>query len=163
MGSTWQTCLRKANSIGNVTRFADSSMQCPAAAYTKCNDRLNILTTQGKYELLITMKDFSNQNRYAMYDKVEGDEKSKYKLIIGAYHAYSGNAVFDVTSLVRLLSKHLNISKGCNPPIPKWSIVPDSLTFRNTDFVNLVCSLINEHSHISRRAGVFNNICSSIF
>lgn len=36
------------------------------------------------------MKDFSNKNRYALYDKVKiGDEKSKYKLIICAY---SGNA-----------------------------------------------------------------------
>ncbi|CAC5401526.1 Ryncolin-4,Angiopoietin-related protein 1,Ficolin-1-B,Techylectin-5A,Ficolin-2,Ryncolin-1,Tenascin-R,Fibrinogen-like protein 1,Ficolin-1,Fibrinogen C domain-containing protein 1-A,Tenascin-N,Ryncolin-3,Fibrinogen C domain-containing protein 1,Ryncolin-2,Techylectin-5B,Angiopoietin-related protein 2,Microfibril-associated glycoprotein 4,Ficolin-1-A,Tenascin,Fibrinogen C domain-containing protein 1-B,Angiopoietin-4 [Mytilus coruscus] len=54
------------------------------------NDKLHILTSQDKFELLITMQDFSNQNRYAMYDNFEvGDEKSKYKLTISDY---SGNA-----------------------------------------------------------------------
>ncbi|VDI77579.1 Hypothetical predicted protein [Mytilus galloprovincialis] len=54
------------------------------------NDRLNILTSQGKFELLITMQDFSNQNWYAMYDNFKvGDEVSKYKLTLSGY---SGNA-----------------------------------------------------------------------
>ncbi|XP_076111710.1 ficolin-1-like [Mytilus galloprovincialis] len=60
------------------------------------NDRLNILTSHGKFELLITMQDFSNQNRYAMYDNFKvGDEESKYKLTLSSY---SGNAVDSFTN-----------------------------------------------------------------
>ncbi|XP_063442599.1 microfibril-associated glycoprotein 4-like [Mytilus trossulus] len=60
------------------------------------NDKLHTLTSQAKYELLITMEDFSDQNRYALYDKVKvGDEKSKYKLIIGAYSGNAGDSFTD--------------------------------------------------------------------
>ncbi|XP_076111777.1 ficolin-1-like isoform X1 [Mytilus galloprovincialis] len=58
------------------------------------NDRLHMLTAQGKYELMITMEDFSNQNRYAKYDNVKvGDEKSKYLLTFGTYRGNAGNSL----------------------------------------------------------------------
>ncbi|XP_071173962.1 fibrinogen C domain-containing protein 1-like [Mytilus edulis] len=58
------------------------------------NDRLHILTSQGKYELLITMTDFSQKTRYALYDKFKiGDEKSKYRLHIGTYSGNAGDSL----------------------------------------------------------------------
>ncbi|VDI28820.1 Hypothetical predicted protein, partial [Mytilus galloprovincialis] len=61
---------------------------------TESNDRLHILTSQGKYELLITMTDFSQKTRYALYDKFTiGDEKSKYRLHIGTYSGNAGDSL----------------------------------------------------------------------
>ncbi|CAG2203678.1 Ficolin-1-A,Ryncolin-1,Fibrinogen C domain-containing protein 1,Tenascin-N,Angiopoietin-related protein 7,Angiopoietin-related protein 6,Ficolin-3,Fibrinogen C domain-containing protein 1-B,Fibroleukin,Fibrinogen-like protein 1,Ficolin-1,Ficolin-1-B,Tenascin-R,Ryncolin-2,Fibrinogen C domain-containing protein 1-A,Microfibril-associated glycoprotein 4,Fibrinogen-like protein A,Ryncolin-3,Ficolin-2,Fibrinogen alpha chain,Tenascin,Techylectin-5A,Ryncolin-4 [Mytilus edulis] len=58
------------------------------------NDRLHMLTSQGKFELMITLEDFSNQNRYAKYDNVKmGDEKSKYMLTYGSYRGDAGNSL----------------------------------------------------------------------
>ncbi|XP_063442602.1 ficolin-1-like [Mytilus trossulus] len=58
------------------------------------NDRLHMLTAQGKYELMITMEDFSNQNRYAKYDNFKvGNEKSKYGMTIGTYRGNAGNSL----------------------------------------------------------------------
>ncbi|CAC5415361.1 FCN [Mytilus coruscus] len=58
------------------------------------NDRLHMLTAQGKYELIITMEDFSNPNRYAKCDNVKvGDEKSKYVLTYGTYRGDAGNSL----------------------------------------------------------------------
>lgn len=50
-----------------------------------------MLTAQGKYELMLTMEDYSNQNRYAKYDNVKvGNEKSKYLLTFGTYRGNAG-------------------------------------------------------------------------
>ncbi|CAC5415359.1 Fibrinogen-like protein A,Ryncolin-4,Angiopoietin-related protein 7,Angiopoietin-related protein 1,Ficolin-3,Ficolin-1-B,Techylectin-5A,Ficolin-2,Ryncolin-1,Tenascin-R,Fibrinogen-like protein 1,Angiopoietin-1,Fibrinogen C domain-containing protein 1-A,Tenascin-N,Ryncolin-3,Tenascin,Fibroleukin,Fibrinogen C domain-containing protein 1,Techylectin-like protein,Ryncolin-2,Angiopoietin-related protein 6,Techylectin-5B,Angiopoietin-related protein 2,Angiopoietin-2,Microfibril-associated glycoprotein 4,Fibrinoge len=58
------------------------------------NDRLHVLTSQGKYELIITMEDFSNQNRYAKYDNVKvGDEESKYVLTYDSERGNAGNSL----------------------------------------------------------------------
>lgn len=60
-------------------------------AYVLGNDRLHILTSHGKYQLLITMEDFAENNRYALYDTFKvGDEKSKYVLTINSYMGSAG-------------------------------------------------------------------------
>ncbi|CAG2203677.1 Angiopoietin-related protein 1,Ficolin-1-A,Ryncolin-1,Fibrinogen C domain-containing protein 1,Tenascin-N,Angiopoietin-related protein 7,Angiopoietin-related protein 6,Ficolin-3,Fibrinogen C domain-containing protein 1-B,Fibroleukin,Fibrinogen-like protein 1,Ficolin-1,Ficolin-1-B,Angiopoietin-4,Tenascin-R,Ryncolin-2,Techylectin-5B,Fibrinogen C domain-containing protein 1-A,Microfibril-associated glycoprotein 4,Fibrinogen-like protein A,Ryncolin-3,Fibrinogen gamma chain,Angiopoietin-2,Tenascin-X,Ficolin-2,F len=57
------------------------------------NDRLHILTSHGKYQLLITMEDFAENNRYALYDTFKvGDEKSKYVLTINSYMGSAGDS-----------------------------------------------------------------------
>ncbi|VDH97269.1 Hypothetical predicted protein [Mytilus galloprovincialis] len=58
---------------------------------SKGNDRLHILLSHGKYELLITMEDFSDNNRYAFYDFFKvGDENSKYVLTLSGYMGNAG-------------------------------------------------------------------------
>ncbi|CAG2240623.1 Angiopoietin-related protein 1,Ficolin-1-A,Angiopoietin-1,Fibrinogen C domain-containing protein 1,Ryncolin-1,Tenascin-N,Angiopoietin-related protein 7,Fibrinogen C domain-containing protein 1-B,Fibrinogen-like protein 1,Ficolin-1,Ficolin-1-B,Angiopoietin-4,Tenascin-R,Ryncolin-2,Techylectin-5B,Fibrinogen C domain-containing protein 1-A,Microfibril-associated glycoprotein 4,Fibrinogen-like protein A,Ryncolin-3,Angiopoietin-2,Ficolin-2,Tenascin,Angiopoietin-related protein 2,Techylectin-5A,Ryncolin-4 [Mytilu len=53
------------------------------------NDKLHILTSQGNYELLISMKDFENHNGYAKYKNFKvGDGASKYKL---TFSNFTGN------------------------------------------------------------------------
>ncbi|XP_071166819.1 fibrinogen C domain-containing protein 1-like [Mytilus edulis] len=58
------------------------------------NKNLNILTTQDKYELLITMQDFTNHTRYAKYAnfKIEKEEL-KFKMTMADYTGNVGDSL----------------------------------------------------------------------
>lgn len=58
------------------------------------NDKLHILTSQGNYELLISMKDFENHNGYAKYKNFKvGDEASKYQLVFSSFTGNVGDSL----------------------------------------------------------------------
>lgn len=66
-------------------------MNVNVSAYVLGNERLHMLTSHGKYELLITMEDFSSKNHYAFYDIFKvGDEKSKYVLTLNGFKGNAG-------------------------------------------------------------------------
>ncbi|CAC5377476.1 Fibrinogen-like protein A,Ryncolin-4,Angiopoietin-related protein 7,Angiopoietin-related protein 1,Ficolin-3,Ficolin-1-B,Techylectin-5A,Ficolin-2,Ryncolin-1,Tenascin-R,Fibrinogen-like protein 1,Angiopoietin-1,Fibrinogen C domain-containing protein 1-A,Tenascin-N,Ryncolin-3,Tenascin,Fibroleukin,Fibrinogen C domain-containing protein 1,Fibrinogen gamma chain,Ryncolin-2,Angiopoietin-related protein 6,Techylectin-5B,Angiopoietin-related protein 2,Angiopoietin-2,Microfibril-associated glycoprotein 4,Ficolin-1-A len=58
------------------------------------NEKLHNLTSQGSYELLIMMEDFSNENRYAKYTNFKiGDEKTKFKMTFSTYTGDAGDSL----------------------------------------------------------------------
>ncbi|CAG2186809.1 Angiopoietin-related protein 1,Ficolin-1-A,Angiopoietin-1,Fibrinogen C domain-containing protein 1,Ryncolin-1,Tenascin-N,Angiopoietin-related protein 7,Angiopoietin-related protein 6,Ficolin-3,Fibrinogen C domain-containing protein 1-B,Fibroleukin,Fibrinogen-like protein 1,Ficolin-1,Ficolin-1-B,Angiopoietin-4,Tenascin-R,Ryncolin-2,Techylectin-5B,Fibrinogen C domain-containing protein 1-A,Microfibril-associated glycoprotein 4,Fibrinogen-like protein A,Ryncolin-3,Fibrinogen gamma chain,Angiopoietin-2,Ficolin len=58
------------------------------------NEKLHNLTSQGSYELLITMEDFSNENRYAKYTDFNiGDEKTRFKMTFVTYTGDAGDSL----------------------------------------------------------------------
>lgn len=70
-------------------------------------DNIHKITSQGRYELRIDMRD-GQEAAYAYYDKFSiGDARSLYKLRIGDYNGTSGTASF----LARTLGK----------PVTCWS------------------------------------------
>ncbi|CAG2240626.1 Tenascin-R,Ryncolin-2,Angiopoietin-related protein 1,Techylectin-5B,Ficolin-1-A,Fibrinogen C domain-containing protein 1-A,Fibrinogen C domain-containing protein 1,Fibrinogen C domain-containing protein 1-B,Ryncolin-1,Ficolin-2,Ficolin-1,Microfibril-associated glycoprotein 4,Ficolin-1-B,Ryncolin-3,Angiopoietin-related protein 2,Techylectin-5A,Ryncolin-4 [Mytilus edulis] len=58
------------------------------------NNKLNIITNQDKYELLITMQDFTNHTGYAKYANFKiGNEGSKFKITISSYTGNVGDSL----------------------------------------------------------------------
>ncbi|XP_071173867.1 fibrinogen-like protein A [Mytilus edulis] len=58
------------------------------------NDKIHILTSQGRYELRIDLHDFDNNQAYAKYQHFYiGNETSKYKISV---YGYSGSASDDL-------------------------------------------------------------------
>ncbi|XP_063432291.1 ficolin-1-like isoform X1 [Mytilus trossulus] len=60
------------------------------------NDKLNTLTSQANYELLIRMKTFENENGYARYSDFKvGDEASKFKLQLSTFTGNVGDSLIN--------------------------------------------------------------------
>lgn len=58
------------------------------------NENLHILTSQDKYELLITMQDFTNHTGYAKYANFKiGNKESKFKMTISSYTGNVGDSL----------------------------------------------------------------------
>lgn len=50
------------------------------------------MTSNGKYQLRIDLKNNKNEKRYAVYKTfIIGDAASKYKLSVGSYNGNAGN------------------------------------------------------------------------
>ncbi|VDI73467.1 Hypothetical predicted protein [Mytilus galloprovincialis] len=60
----------------------------------KGNKNIHSVTSSGKYELRIDLKDLSNTKKYAVYKTFEvGDAASKYKLTVGNYSGNAGDSM----------------------------------------------------------------------
>ncbi|XP_063431295.1 ryncolin-4-like [Mytilus trossulus] len=58
------------------------------------NDHLHQLTSQGKYKLRIDLKDFDNNQKYALYKKFSvGRERSGYVLDVSGYSGNAGDSM----------------------------------------------------------------------
>ncbi|XP_063402248.1 fibrinogen-like protein 1 [Mytilus trossulus] len=96
-GGGWTVIQRRIDGTTNFDRiwveyregFGD-----PKKEYWLGNKYLNILTTNGKYELRIDLTDTNNKMTYAVYKTFSvGDENSQYKLTSEGYSGTAGDAM----------------------------------------------------------------------
>ncbi|XP_052090047.1 ryncolin-1-like isoform X2 [Mytilus californianus] len=96
-GGGWTVIQRRVNGTTDFERnwvdyregFGD-----PQKEYWLGNKYLNILTTNGKYELRVDLKDTYNWMTYALYKTFSvSDENSQYKLTIGGYSGTLDNGM----------------------------------------------------------------------
>lgn len=70
------------------------------------NSKLNAITSQGRYELLILLEDEENNKAFARYDLFKIDNAiSNYKLSIGEYSGTAGkiNIYIEIENIVLLV------------------------------------------------------------
>ncbi|XP_052074118.1 ryncolin-1-like [Mytilus californianus] len=96
-GGYWTVIQRRLNGKTDFYRgwkeyengFGDMN-----AEYWLGNEKINRLTSSGKYQLSINLEDFSGNHAYAKYKNfLVGDASSKYKLTVSGYSGNAGDSL----------------------------------------------------------------------
>ncbi|CAC5392203.1 unnamed protein product [Mytilus coruscus] len=98
---------KSLESINNYAKNSIKTQKKMCEILDKSNEKINRLTSSGKYRLRINLEDFSGNLAYAEYNNfLVGDASSEYKLTVSGY---SGNAVYSLSYQDDSLTYHSGV------------------------------------------------------